>query len=147
MFSRLKKDFYGLKKAFRAWYSKLDNYLLKCGFKRGATENNLYVKEKDRKLIVVVVYVDDIILSSDSDLLTNEFSVDMKPEFEISMLGVISYVLGLQIVHTPKGIFISQNKYLKEVLNIFGMKECSLVSTPMVIGWKLRKMDESPIMD
>lgn len=74
---RLKKALYGLKQAPIAWYSKLDNYLLKCGFKRGAIENNLYAKEKDRKLNVVVVYVDDIIFSSDSNLLTNEFVADM----------------------------------------------------------------------
>src|SRR5699024_3617880 len=58
---RLKRALYVLMQDSRAWYSKLENYLLKCGFKRGATDGNLYVKEKYRKVIVVVVYVDDII--------------------------------------------------------------------------------------
>lgn len=71
-------------------------YLLaQVWIKRGAIDNNLYVKEKYGKLIVVVIYVDDIIFASDSDLLNNKFVVDMKAEFEMSMLGEISYFLGL----------------------------------------------------
>ena len=66
----IKKALYGLKQAPRARYSKLENYLLKCGFKRGVVDNNLYVKSNDGKLIVLVVYVDDIIIFSDSDSLT-----------------------------------------------------------------------------
>jgi len=57
------------------------------------TENNLYVKENDGKLVVLVVDVDDIFFSSDSYLLTSEFIVDMKVEFEMSILGEISYFL------------------------------------------------------
>jgi len=78
---------------------------------------------------VVVVYVDDIIFSSDLDHLTCLFIVHMKVEFEISMLGKLSYFLGLQIAQFPKGIFISKSKYLKEVLKKFSMEEFSLVST------------------
>lgn len=62
---KFKKALYGLKQAPRAWYSKLNNYLLKCGFKRGAIDSNLYVKTDNGKLIVLVVYVDDIIFASD----------------------------------------------------------------------------------
>lgn len=91
----LKKALCGLNKSPRAWYSKLDIYLPKCGFKRGAVDNKLYVKEKERKLIVGVVYIDDIIFVCDSCLLTNEFTIDMKVEYEISMLGYLSYFLGL----------------------------------------------------
>jgi len=82
---------YGLKQAHRASYSNLDNYLLKCGFKRGADDINIYVKTKDNKLIVVVLYVDDIIFASDSNLLVNEFATNMKAEFEMSILGELSY--------------------------------------------------------
>lgn len=94
---------YGLNKAPRAWYSKLDNYFLKCGFKRGVANRNLYVKEKDNKLIVVVVYVDDTIFSSDLELLTNESTTNMKAELKISMLGEISCFLGLQISEHSNG--------------------------------------------
>ena len=144
---RLKKEFYGLKQVLRAWYSNIYSYLLKYGFKIGATEKNLYVKENDDKIIVVVVYVYDIIFASNSDLLKNGFLGDMKAQFEMYMLGEISYFLGLKITQTHNGIFISQGKYLKEMLNKFGIEECSLVSTPMVIGCKVSKLDEYPTME
>jgi hypothetical protein len=72
-----------------------------------------------------------------------EFSIEMKKEFEMSMLGELSFFLGLQISQYDKGIFVSQTKYVKEILKKFRMEDCTLVSTPMVIGCKLRKNDES----
>lgn len=69
--------------------------MLKCGFKIGVDDINLYVKAKDEKLIVVVLYVDDIIFANDSVFLTNKFVVDMKIEFEMYILGELSYFLGL----------------------------------------------------
>lgn len=63
------------------------------------------------------------------------------------MLGELSCFLGFQITQTSKGTFVSQSKYLKEVLKKFGMEECSLVSTPMVTSCKLCKINESPKVD
>jgi hypothetical protein len=61
----------------------------------------------------------------------------------MSMLGELSFFLGLQISQTNKGIFISQTKYIKEMLKKFEMEDCKPVSTPMVTGCKLSKEDES----
>ena len=61
---KLKNSLYGLKQAPIAWFSRLDSYLKQQGFKRGATETNLYLKIKDKNMIIVVVYVDDIIFGS-----------------------------------------------------------------------------------
>lgn len=93
---------------------------------------------------MVVVYVDDIIFSSDAYLLISEFEADMKVEFEMYMLGELSYFLVFQIMQTPKRISISQGKYIEEVISKFCMEECSLVSTPMVRSCKLSKMDGHP---
>ena len=62
------------------------------------------------------------------------------------MIGELTFFLGLQISQDPTGIFISQYKYQKEMLKNFGMMECSSVSTPMIMGCKLSKEDESPIV-
>jgi hypothetical protein len=62
----------------------------------------------------------------------------------MSMLGELSFFLGLHISQSNKGIFISQTKYIKEMLKKFGMEDCAPVSTPMITGCKLRKDDESP---
>ena len=71
----------------------------------------------------------------------------MESEFEMSMIGELSFFLGLQITQTTEGLFLSQEKYLKEVLKRFQMEDSSPVSTPMVVGCKLSKNDVSPDAD
>ena len=85
-------------------------------------------------MIIIVVYVDDIIFGSDLQIPSVKFSSEMKKEFEMSMLGELTFFLGLQVSQSEKGIFISQTKYIKEMLKKFKMEESKLVSTPMVIG-------------
>jgi hypothetical protein len=71
----------------------------------------------------------------------------MQTEFEMSMIGELSYFLGLQVKQSSGGIFISQGKYLKEMLKKFQMEDSSTVSTPMVVGCKISKDDISPDVD
>jgi hypothetical protein len=71
----------------------------------------------------------------------------MESEFEMSMLGELSFFLGLQITQRPDGIFISQGKYLREMMKRFQMEDSKHVGTPMVTGCKLRKDDDSPDVD
>ena len=88
-------------------------------------------------MIIIEVYVNDIIFGSDDDRLTQQFSKDMQSEFEMSLFGELKFFLGLQISQLNNGIFISQSKYIKEMLNKFGMEYFKPVSTPMTIGCKL----------
>ena len=90
---RLKKALYGLKQASHAWYSKLDKYLQKQGFKRGGVDNNLYIKSHENELLIVVVYVDDIMFGSNRDELAKGFVEEMKSEFEMSMIGELNFYL------------------------------------------------------
>jgi hypothetical protein len=90
-----------------------------------------------------MVYVDDIIFGSNVDRMRQNFSEEIQREFEMSMLGELSFFLGLHISQTNKGIFISQTKYINEMLNKFEMEDCKPMSTPMVTSCKLRKEDES----
>jgi hypothetical protein len=71
----------------------------------------------------------------------------MESEFEMSMIGELSFFLGLQITQRPKGMFISQEKYLREMLKRFQMEDSKPVGTPMVTGCKLSKYDDSPTVD
>jgi hypothetical protein len=71
----------------------------------------------------------------------------MQTEFEMSMIGELSYFLGFQINKSFAGLFISQEKYLKEMLKKFQIEDSSTVSTPMVVGCKLSKNDISPDVD
>ena len=98
-------------------------------------------------MIIVVVYIDDIIFGSDLQILSVNFASEMKKEFEMSMLGELTFFLGLQTSQSEKGIFISQTKYIKEMLKKFKMEESKPVSTPMVTGCKFSKDYESLEVD
>jgi hypothetical protein len=93
-------------------------------------------------MIIIEVYVDDIIFRSDDDILSENFSKDTHNEFEMSLLGELNFFLGLQIPQLNECIFISQTKYIKEMLKKFKMEDNKPLSTPMVISCKLRKDDE-----
>ena len=110
---RLKKALYGLKQAPRAWYDRLTTYLLDHGFKRGQADRTLFVKRDEKSLLVAQVYVDDIVFGSIIDHLAQEFSTEMKREFEMSMVGELNYFLGLQVKHRKDGIFIFQENMPK----------------------------------
>ena len=88
-------------------------------------------------MIVAQVYVDDIIFGSTKDELAHDFSKLMQAEFEMSMIGELSHLLGLQIHQQESGIFISQSKYAKNLVKKFGLESASLVRTPMSPNVKL----------
>jgi hypothetical protein len=71
----------------------------------------------------------------------------MQKEFEMSLLGELSFFLGLQMRQSNQGIFISQTKYIREMLKRFGMEDCKPVVTPMQTSCKLRKYDDSKSTD
>jgi hypothetical protein len=139
---KLKKYLYGLKKAPRAWYSRLERYLYKQGFRNGNVDNNIYIKVDRDNISIIEVYVDDIIFGSDDDRMSQSFEKDMQNEFEMSFLGELTLFLGLKIFQCDKGIFISHIKYIIEMLN-FGMEDCKPISTLMQTSCNLRKDYES----
>jgi hypothetical protein len=125
----------------------LEKCLQDKGFKKGIVDNNLYIKSEGDNLLVVLVYVDDIIFGCTNESFVQWFANSMQTKFEISMIGELSYFLGLQVNQSSAGIFISQEKYLKEMLKKFQMEDSSPVSTPMVVGCKLSKYYISPDVD
>jgi hypothetical protein len=144
---KLKRTLYGLKEALRAWYSRLDKYLQQERFRKGSVDNNLYIKVSRGNILLIEVYVDDIIFGSDDDRLSQKFAKDMQNEFQMSLLGELSLFPRLQIHQRNQGIFISQTKYVREMLNRFGMEDCKLVITPMQTNCKLSKDDDSKSID
>jgi hypothetical protein len=144
---KLNKALYGLKQAPRAWYSRLDKYLQKEGFRKGSAYNNLYIKVTQDSILLIKFYVDDIIFGSINDILSQKFAKDMQNEFEMSLVGELSFFLGLQICQRKQGIFISQTKYIREMLKRLRMEYCKPVITLMKTSCKLRKDDDSMSID
>jgi hypothetical protein len=127
---KLKKTLYGLKQALRVWYKRLRDFLLSKGFMMGKVDTTLFIKKIGKDLFVLQIYVDDIIFGSTNQDFCEEFE-KMANEFEMSMIGELSYFLRLQIKQLKNGTFVSQGKYIKNMLKKFGMNEAKGISTPM----------------
>jgi hypothetical protein len=93
----LKKALYGLKQAPGAWYERLRDFLLSKGFMMGKVDTTLFTKKIGKDLFVLQIYVDDIIFGSTNQDFCEEFGKMMANEFEMSMIGELSYFLRLQI--------------------------------------------------
>lgn len=144
---KLKKALYGLKQAPRAWYARIDNYFMKKGFNRSHSEPTLYVQRIGNDILIVFLYVDDLIYTGNNKALIEKFQAEMKQEFEMSDLGLMHYFLGVEVLQTSKGIYISQTKYVADLLKKFRMMACKAFATPIAIGEKLTKEDISPKVD
>ncbi|PWA93819.1 Integrase, catalytic region, Zinc finger, CCHC-type, Peptidase aspartic, catalytic [Artemisia annua] len=109
---RLKKALYGLKQAPRAWYDTLSKFLLANQFTKGVVDPTLFTRKLGKHRLHVQIYVDDIIFASADLLECDRFAQEMSTEFQMSMMGQISFFLGLQISQNPHGIFINQSNRL-----------------------------------
>eukprot|EP00253_Pinus_taeda_P034896 PITA_34896 len=100
---QLKKSLNGLKQAPRDWYAKMDNFLLDTGFSRCHFDNIVYTKKVGKSLIFLVLYVDDLILTSSDPNLINHVKYNLKKKFEMTDLGHLHYFLGLQVLQSKEG--------------------------------------------
>lgn len=140
---KLKKALYGLKQAPRAWNLKIDSSLQKLEFIKCSTEFAVYVKlSQNNSLMIVCLYVDDMIVTSEDTAELNEFKQRMMQEFEMSDLGELSYFLGMEFSPTSKGVLLHQKKYASDILRRFNMQNCNPAVTPMEPGLKLSKTSE-----
>ncbi|GKA08501.1 retrovirus-related pol polyprotein from transposon TNT 1-94 [Tanacetum coccineum] len=112
---KLKKALYGLKQAPRAWYDMLSSFLISQQFSKGAVDPTLFTRHAGNDILLVQIYVDDIIFASTNTAMCDEFANQMTTKFKMSMMGKMSFFLGLQISQSPRGIFINQSKYASEI--------------------------------
>ncbi|GJZ48378.1 retrovirus-related pol polyprotein from transposon TNT 1-94 [Tanacetum coccineum] len=144
---KLKKALYGLKQAPRAWYDMLSSFLISQDFSKGSVDPTLFICRDDKELLLVQIYVDDIIFAASTPKLCDLFSKIMCSKFKMSMMGKISFFLGLQISQSPRGIFINQSKYALESLKKYDFDSFDLVDTPMVKKSKLDEDKEGKAID
>ncbi|KAJ9552836.1 hypothetical protein OSB04_016881 [Centaurea solstitialis] len=133
----LDKALYGLKQAPRAWYETLTDYLLGVGYKKGTIDPTLFLKRSGKDLIIVQIYVDDIIFASTKPEMCQEFENTMKSQFKMSMMGELTFFLGLQVRQRPDGIFINQAKYVQVLLKRFDFGGSNSAATPMPRNFQL----------
>ncbi|GJV49183.1 retrovirus-related pol polyprotein from transposon TNT 1-94 [Tanacetum coccineum] len=147
IFLTLFEALYGLKQAPRAWYDMLSSFLISNDFSKGSVDPTLFIRREGNDLILVQIYVDDIIFAASTPELCDLFAKIMCSKFKMSMMGKISFFLGLQISQSPRGIFINQSKYALESLKKYGYESCDPVDTPMVEKSKLDEDKEGKAVD
>nr|GEW65153.1 putative ribonuclease H-like domain-containing protein [Tanacetum cinerariifolium] len=125
------KALYGLHQAPRAWYEILATYLLENGFKRGTIDQTLFIKKHKGDILLVQIYVDDIIFGATNKDLCRSFEKLMKDKFQMSSIGELTFFLGLQVKQKNDGIFISQDKYVAEILRNFRLTKGKSAITPI----------------
>ncbi|GJX40143.1 putative ribonuclease H-like domain-containing protein [Tanacetum coccineum] len=141
------KALYGLHQAPRAWYATLSTFLLKNGYRRGTIDKTLFIKKDKHDIILVQVYVDDIIFGSTKKSWCDEFEALMKSKFQMSSMGELTFFLGLQVKQKEDGIFISQDKYVAEILKKFDFANVKTASTPIETQKPLVEDEEASDVD
>nr|GEV61760.1 hypothetical protein [Tanacetum cinerariifolium] len=141
------KALYGLHQAPRAWYETLATYLLENGFQRGTIDQTLFIKKQKGDILLVQIYVDDIIFGATNKDLCKSFEKLMKDKFQMSSIGELTFFLGLQVKQKKDGIFISQDKYVAEILRKFGLTEGKSASIPIDIKKPLLKDPDGEDVD
>jgi hypothetical protein len=141
---KLSKALYGLKEPPRAWYEWLRDFLITNGSKVEKVDPTLFTKTIDKDLFICQICFDDIIFGSTNKSSCEEFSRIMIQKFEMSMMGELKYFLGFQIKQLQEGTFISQTKYIQDILKKFGMKNAKPINTPMSMGISTSALEVSP---
>ncbi|GKE38534.1 putative ribonuclease H-like domain-containing protein, partial [Tanacetum coccineum] len=144
---KVENALYGLHQAPRAWYETLSAYLLENRFRRGTIDKTLFIKKDKGDILLVQVYVDDIIFGFTKKSLCTEFEQMMHKRFQMSSMGELTFFLGLQVKQKDDGIFISQDKYVVDILKKFDFATVKTASTPMETNKALLKDEEAADVD
>ncbi|KAL1213817.1 Retrovirus-related Pol polyprotein from transposon RE2 [Cardamine amara subsp. amara] len=139
---RLRKAIYGLKQSPRAWYHKLSSTLKEKGFNRSEADHTLFTLQSSKGIIVVLVYVDDLIISGNDKEGIQETKTYLKTIFDIKDLGELKYFLGIEVCRSPEGLFLSQRKYTLDMLAETGKLGAKPAKTPLVDGYKVKRKGE-----
>ncbi|KAH9723790.1 reverse transcriptase Ty1/copia-type domain-containing protein [Citrus sinensis] len=137
---KLKKALYGLKQAPRAWFDRFKFAMItQWNFVNCKSDSSLFYKWDKGHILLVLVYVDDIIITGSNSLSVLQVISDMQATFALKDLGELSYFLGVEVTKTKEGIHLSQSKYIADLLAKQGMDSCSPVPTLMATSHQLTK--------
>lgn len=121
----------------RQWFSKLNQTLISLGYQQSKHDYSLFLNKSSSEITIVVVYVDDIMITGSNPSEITHLKQHLDTTFGIKDLGQLHYFLGLEVIHTPQGIILSQKKFTTELLKDCGTLSSTTVSTPLPLNCKL----------
>ena len=143
----MKKSLYGLKQSPRAWFGKFSEVVIEFGMKKSDHDHSVFYKQSDAGCILLAVYVDDIVITGSDKQGISKLKNFLQTKFQTKDLGVLRYFLGIEIARGRKGIFLSQRKYVLDLLKETWMIGDKLSDTPMIPNVKLGLEDGELLED
>ncbi|KAG8489320.1 hypothetical protein CXB51_017422 [Gossypium anomalum] len=144
---QLQKAIYGLNQAPRAWYHELRSYLLSFEFINSIADASLFVFRGHSTVIYLLVYVNDIIVTGNTSSTISQFLQHLSDRFSLKDLSHLHYFLGVKVIPYVDGLFLSQRKYIVDLLSKAQITEAKPVSTPMSSSVSLTLHSGSPLAD
>jgi Reverse transcriptase (RNA-dependent DNA polymerase) len=135
------------KQSPRVWYEILSYFLTSCNFKVSSSDSSLFTRHNTNGTTIILVYVDDIIIIDNNSREIDCIKNDLKQKFKIKDLGKLTYFLGIEITHSQKRLFISQRKYVLDLLKETDKLKCKPTKTPIETNIKFNNEDGEPLKD
>jgi hypothetical protein len=129
----LQKSLYGLKQAPRAWFQRFSNYIQTFGFVPSLFDTSLFVYHT----AYILLYVDDIVLTTSSQMFLDHIISQLNTEFSMTDLGFLHHFLGIHVHRDSSGLFVSQQQYILDLLTHASMSDCQPCRTPVDTSSKL----------
>ncbi|RVW76419.1 Retrovirus-related Pol polyprotein from transposon RE1 [Vitis vinifera] len=145
---KLKKSLHGLKQSPRAWFERFGKVIKHYGYTQSQADHTMFYKHSyEGKVAILIVYVDDIVLTEDDCNELEKLKGKLAEEFEIKDLGALKYFLGMEFARSKEGIFVNQRKYVLDLLDETGMLGCKPVETPIEPNVKLQPTKAKNVKD
>ncbi|XP_021609051.1 uncharacterized mitochondrial protein AtMg00810-like [Manihot esculenta] len=132
---QLKRPLYGLEQASRQRNIEFTAFLKTLGFVQSSHDHCLFIQHTDIVFFILLVYVDDVILTGNSIDAINKCKMALHSKFTIKDLGPMKYFLGLEVTRSSHVTIISQTKFICDVLKDAGMLQCKPASSPFPKGY------------
>ena len=142
---KLHKAIYGLKQAPRAWYNELKTFLLQSGFTNSLADASLFVYNHSNVLLYMLVYVDDLIITGSNTDHLNRFIQSLATRFSLKDFGALSYFLGMEVQRNSRGLYLTQTRYIADLLHKTKMSDAKPMPTPVFPSTVLTLQSGDPL--
>lgn len=144
---RLHKSLYGLKQAPRAWFQRFSQYIEDLGFVESKADYSLFTYHHNDVIIILLVYVDDILLTGNNEIHLQSFITKLDTEFSMKDLGHLHHFLGIKASFTSGGLYLTQASYVMALLKRTNMDGAKPYRSHALSGKKLGHDDGDPLDD
>ena len=144
---KINRALYGLKQAPKLWYEKIDASFITQSLKRSQNDPNLYYSLTNSKYVIILLYVDDLLITRDNLQEISRLQFELQKAFEMSDLGTAQNYLGVEIEYHPSRIFLHQRTYIRKLLKKFKLQNYNSAKLPMDPKTQLQKNMGSPSVD